>query len=92
MSNKEILETALSAYGSEIQRIVAIEELSELQKELCKSLRCADNVGQIAEEIADVQIMLDQMVMLFGCSEETEKWRADKIERLKIRMAAVPSV
>ena len=34
MSNKEILETALSAYGSEIQRIVAIEELSELQKEL----------------------------------------------------------
>nr|DAI21201.1 MAG TPA: hypothetical protein [Caudoviricetes sp.] len=30
--------------------------------------------------------------MLFGCSEETEKWRADKIERLKIRMAAVPSV
>lgn len=74
-----------------MQKIVAIEELSELQKELCKSLRCADR-GRIAEEIADVQIMLDQMVMLFGCSEETEKWRADKIERLKIRMAAVPSV
>nr|DAP60161.1 MAG TPA: hypothetical protein [Caudoviricetes sp.] len=32
MSNKETLETALSAYGREIQRIVAIEELSELQK------------------------------------------------------------
>lgn len=46
----------------------------------------------VVSDRMDVQIMLDQMVMLFGCSEETEKWRADKIERLKIRMAAVPSV
>ena len=92
MPENHILQAALANYGPDMQKIVAIEELSELQKELCKSLRCADNVGQIAEEIAAVQIMLDQTVMLFGCSEETEKWRADKIERLKIRMASVPSV
>ena len=92
MPENHILQAALAIYGPDMQKIVAIEELSELQKELCKSLRCADNVGRIAEEIADVQIMLDQMVMLFGCSEETKKWRADKIERLKIRMAAAPSV
>ena len=92
MPENHILQAALTIYGPDMQKIVAIEELSELQKELCKSMRCADNVGQIAEEIADVQIMLDQMVMLFGCSEETEKWRADKKERLKMRRASVPSV
>ena len=59
MKEKEVLEAALSAYGSEIQRVVAIEELSELQKELCKSLRGQTDRQHIAEEIADVQIMLE---------------------------------
>lgn len=39
MNERQILGRAVSFYGSEIQRVVAIEELSELQKELCKSLR-----------------------------------------------------
>ena len=52
MKEKEVLEAALSAYGSEIQRVVAIEELSELQKELCKSLRGQTDTQHIAEEIA----------------------------------------
>ena len=63
MSEKKVLEAALSAYGSEIQRVVAIEELSELQKELCKSLRGQTDMQHIAEEIADVQIMLEQMMI-----------------------------
>lgn len=38
-----ILENAIQIYGKDLQIIVAIEELSELQKELTKYLRGFDN-------------------------------------------------
>lgn len=36
-------------------------------KALCKHSRGKDNREQIAEEIADVQIMLEQMMILHDC-------------------------
>ena len=61
---KQIYQQALETYGGQLQTFVCMEEMSELQKELCKYERGADNVHQIAEEIADVRIMLDQMVIM----------------------------
>ena len=87
MSEKQVLEAALSAYGSEIQRVVAIEELSELQKELCKSLRGQTDMQHIAEEIADVQIMLEQMMMLYELHYDVAAWRWKKVDRLRNRLA-----
>lgn len=87
MSEKQVLEAALSAYGSEIQRVVAIEELSELQKELCKSLRGQTDMQHIAEEIADVQIMLEQMMILYKLHYDVAVWRWKKIDRLRDRLA-----
>ena len=87
MKEKEVLEAALSAYGSEIQRVVAIEELSELQKELCKSLRGQTDRQHIAEEIADVQIMLEQMMILYELHYDVAAWRWKKVDRLQDRLA-----
>ncbi len=87
MKEKEVLEAALSAYGSEIQRVVAIEELSELQKELCKSLRGQTDTQHIAEEIADVQIMLEQMMILYELHYDVVAWRWKKVDRLRNRLA-----
>lgn len=50
----EICRAALEAFGAEAQMVMAIEEMSELTKELCKHRRGCDNVEAIAEEIADV--------------------------------------
>ena len=86
MKEKEVLEAALSAYGSEIQRVVAIEELSELQKELCKSLRGQTDRRHIAEEIADVQIALEEMMLLFGVPVEVQIARRQKLARLEMRI------
>ena len=58
---RTLCSRALRAWGAEMQSVVAAEELSELQKELCKSVRGEDNADAIAEEIADVQIMLEQL-------------------------------
>ena len=87
MNERQILGRAVSFYGSEIQRVVAIEELSELQKELCKSLRTGADRPHIAEEIADVQIMLEQMMILYELHYDVVAWRWKKVDRLRNRLA-----
>ena len=64
-------------FGSSNQCVVAIEELSELQKEICKHLRGLGNVHHIAE----VQIMLEQLQRIFDCHSEVELMKKQKIQR-----------
>lgn len=86
MTRDEILKNALQHYGANSQRIVAIEEMSELIKELCKVSRGEENAAHIAEEIADVRIMLDQMEILFDCRKQVEMIETGKLERLRKRL------
>ena len=62
---KYLFEKALAYYGPEAQIKMLYEEMAELQLAVCKNGRGADNLDNIAEEIADVGIMLDQMRLLF---------------------------
>ena len=95
-SEQETFEAAIKEYGKEQQMIVAIEELSELQKEICKILR--KNIGRprsnvkVHEEIADCEIMLEQLKMIFKCDDNVEQWRLDKVVRLKTRLGLLPGV
>lgn len=86
VSGDKICRAALEAFGERAQMTMAIEEMSELAKELCKRCRGRDNVEAIAEEVADVQIMLQQMVMLFDCAGQVETFRRYKLERLAGRI------
>ena len=74
---------ALETFGTVSQTNMVFEEMSELQKELCKNLRGKNNVLNIAEEIADVQIMLEQMILLHDCQDEVEDWKIIKLLRLR---------
>ena len=86
MTRKEFYKKVVDTYGKQ-QVIVAIEELSELQKELCKALRCKVNFDNITEEIADVEIMLEQMKIYFEIKEdEIEGMKKLKIKRTKERL------
>lgn len=82
----EICRAALETFGKSSQMQVAIEEMSELTKELCKNGRGQENTTHIAEEIADVEIMLQQMVILFDCAGQVETFRRYKLERLATRI------
>lgn len=86
ISDAEVLQRALDTYGSALQIVVMMEEMSELQKELCKYLRGKYSPANIAEEIADVEIMLEQMKMLFCCADDVRNERRRKVERLKERL------
>ena len=83
-----ILEKAIEVYGEDMQLNVAIEEFSELIKEICKHKRGEDNRDNIIEEMADCYIMLRQMEIIFGIwFEEIEYKKVKKLERLEKRLA-----
>ena len=82
-----ILETAIDRYGKETQIMVAIEEMAELTKELVKSIRYDGvNAKEVAEEIADVEIMLEQLKMIYQNSADVEAEKQRKIKRLSERL------
>lgn len=83
---KYIFGKALSHYGPEEQIKMLYEEMAELQLAVCKHGRGADNIDNIAEEIADVGIMLDQMRLLFDVAPLSEAKRGEKVARLAERM------
>ncbi len=65
VNTREILLFILQNYGIQSQLNVAIEEMSELTKELCKYNRDKADIHHICEEIADAKIMLDQLTLAF---------------------------
>lgn len=82
---KDLYENLIMKYG-DAQVVVAIEELSELQKELCKSLRGKENKNAILEEMADVYIMLEQMKIWFMLDDtKIEQKIEEKNKRTKER-------
>ena len=82
MRRQKDLETIVNSYRKVDQVIVLIEEMAELTKALTKSMRGEHNLADIAEEIADVQIMLDQAKLIFRLDKETMNVFIDyKIDR-----------
>lgn len=64
---KQTFKQAIEKFGNTKQIIKAIEEFSEMQKELCKFLLYSDDVDyyKIADEMADVIIMNYQLKKIF---------------------------
>lgn len=83
----ELLEKAISTFGADAQLTVAIEELSELIKELCKAKRGAVRLENVIEEMADCHIMLDQLSLIFSIDySEITAAIAQKLNRLKEKL------
>ena len=89
-ARRALLDRAITTYGTPAQMDMAVEEMAELTKALCKIKRAQAGcevtaaIGNVVEEMADVQIMLDQLRIIFGRSTaEAEEY---KLERLKKRL------
>jgi hypothetical protein len=76
-----VYKQLIEKLGAKNQIIVAIEELSELQKELCKYLRDKTNIRNISEEMADVEIMLEQLKLIFENEKPVNLEKKYKLER-----------
>ncbi len=89
-----VLTGALYTYGEEPQVDMMIEEMSELTKALLKHRRaqykgCQFNydrecVKAVVEEMADVYIVLLQMIHLYDAQDLLDTYVRDKILRLNV--------
>ena len=77
---------AMLAFGERNQLIVAVEEISECQKEICKILRGGEDLRNLAEEVADATIMLEQIRLMFNINDCVCNFMDEKIKRLEDRV------
>ena len=84
--NCDLYQLALDKFGKEKQLTVAVEELSELTKEICKVLRNLGNTDDLSEEIADVEIMCEQLRYIFSIDKDVDDWKEYKLSRLANRL------
>lgn len=89
----EILRIAIQHYGANSQIDVCIEEMAELIQALIKTKRYASDDhfdafrDNVIEEIADVEIMLQQLRIIFNIDErDIYKKKNFKLDRLTERV------
>jgi NTP pyrophosphatase (non-canonical NTP hydrolase) len=89
MTREEILAGAVNAWGSRAQVMMTIEECAELTVALSHRLRDRCDDAKVAEEIADVRIMLDQLALMIGKDlvAEAEERKLRRLEQ-RVREAA----
>lgn len=77
-------EELIAKCGADVQIIKAVEEMAELSKELINLILKNDDSG-VAEEIADVEIMLEQLKEICANAEEVARIKTYKILRTEER-------
>lgn len=93
IDEKKIILNAICEYGAEAQTDMMIEEMSELAKALLKYRRKVsdETLGNVIEEMADVQIMLDQMIEIYDRDGRFDVQRGAKLLRLAERLGIPPT-
>lgn len=81
--NKEKLRFIIDCYGTKTQEEIALEELAELQKAILKFRREKSGKAykDIIDELADVEIMLEQLKIIYSCHVDVEERIDYKINR-----------
>lgn len=87
---KQLLERVITANGMNKQLDVAVEECSELIQAICKIKRYGytdeDCYFNLAEEMADVEIVLAELKLIFGNEDDVKSLKCDKLARLEKRL------
>lgn len=66
----ETYRKALAALGDQKQLTVAIEELAECQKAICKILRGGENFKHLAEKVAEATIAMEKIRQMFNINDD----------------------
>lgn len=78
-----ICKRAVETYGKTHQIVICAEELAGLIKELSKNVQDHENLPQIAEKVANVEIMLEQIKIIFDLHKAVSAARLNKLRRLQ---------
>lgn len=86
ITNDQKLNEIINYFGDKHQTVKAIEEMAELSKELCKAhdevANCPSNIDAIIEEMADVELMMEELRRIFEIDPKEIETRFNyKVER-----------
>ena len=82
----KLLREAIAAFGREHQLMKTVEELGELSSALCRHMENEGSRLHVAEEMADVEIMLEQLKMMLHNEDMVASFRRLKLNRLAARV------
>lgn len=80
MNYHEVEKKIITTYGIHAQSMIACEELAELIQAISKTLRGGHGTDHLTEEIADVEIMMEQLETFYGI----DRRRIDEVKRYKL--------
>lgn len=84
---KKLYQRALRVWGKKPQMLQVVEEMAELTKEILKNVnREKDNIPELIEEAADVEIMLGQLKCCYGIEQQVADYKADKLKLIESRL------
>lgn len=89
IAQRLILHEAIETFGSQNQYFKAIEETAELNRALVRHIANAPDEGQehnfdnLIEEIADVQIMIEQIIIINNIHRQVQLAKEYKIKNLQ---------
>lgn len=90
MTTFEALKANIEKHGAEKELIVAMEECAELIQAISKVLRNglddAISLDHLAEEMADVEIVLAELKLIFDNESDIEGWKRLKLTRLRLHI------
>jgi hypothetical protein len=87
LMNRVVLQDALDKWGVYMQKLMLIEEMSELTKEIVKSIRGRSNRVEILDEVCDVSIMLEEAKIIWNLTDaELEEHINFKPNRIQERI------
>jgi hypothetical protein len=79
-----LYDKAIKLWGESLQIGMLLEESQELALAVTGFIRGKKDIDQIAEEIADVMIMVEQMQVLYpDLAKRVAAWRKNKLTRLE---------
>lgn len=78
-NREDLYKKAISCFGKEAQQMMAIEEMGELIQAISKYDRDIWDIESLAEEIADVSIMMEQLCVLHNIRDLVHRKQNSKL-------------
>lgn len=89
MFEEKVLFSAVEYFGEENQLKKLTEEVGELLVAVAHWRDNRDSASHVAEEIADVTIMLRQLAIIIAGENDVERWMMYKLDDLAKRIGGV---
>ena len=74
--NRKLCAEVVKKNGHGMQMIKAVEEFSELTQAICKTFGPDADMENAREELADAEVMIEQLLIIFGVTDEEQNERS----------------